>query len=339
MPAGTITANGRNTTQPTPAPARWGRLGTQLDAPMTAAEAMTAAGLDFEVRLAPIHTATGTPIPGKKAVLRLDNHHVLGIVSNGYSPIQNRQCFSFMDSLVTEGAVRYETVGCLDGGARVWLLARLPAHIRVKGSDDEIRKYLLLANSHDGSSALRCLFTSIRVCCANTLNAALRQGAGEGIAIRHRGDLAAKVREARQVLGLAQAYFDDLAGQIERAASFYPTHAQLDAYFKAIYPDPEDRHAARAQNVRTELTRLFEEGAGADIPQVRHTLWAGYNAVSEWIDHHRPTRGRDDADRAENRLASSLFGTGARLKARAFDLAHDMAAHGGTITTPTPAHE
>lgn len=336
MPAGTV--SGHNATLPPPT--RWGRLGNRLDGPATAAEAMAAAGLDFEVRLAAIQTTDGTPVPGKMAVLRTDTDRVLGVVSGGYSVIQNRQCFSFMDALVTEGAVRYETVGCLDGGARIWLLARLPAHIRVKGSDDEVRKYLLLANSHDGSSALRCLFTSVRVCCANTLNAALRQGAGEGIAIRHRGDLASKVREARQVLGLAQNYFDDLAGQIERTASFYPTPAQLDAYFKAVHPDPPDRHAARAQNVRNELARLFDEGAGADIPEVRHTLWAGYNAVSEWIDHHRPTRGKDDTDRAENRLASSLFGTGSRLKARAFDLAHEMAVNQGTIATiPTPAQE
>ena len=81
----------------------------------------------------------------------------------------------------------------------IQLLAKLPGHIRVRHSDDVSEKYLLLSNSHDGSSALRVYFTSIRVVCANTLAMADRQGRGEGIAIRHQGNLVAKIRQAREV--------------------------------------------------------------------------------------------------------------------------------------------
>jgi phage/plasmid-like protein (TIGR03299 family) len=322
MPADIATTNGRDAMMYAGA-APWHRLGKRLDAPATAAEAITAAGLDYSVELQSLKTETDLRVPRRKAVVRTDTKAVLGVVSRGYSPIQNRTCFDFLDSVVAENGLRYHTAGALGKGERIWMLARLPSHIRVKNSDDVTEKFLLLSNSHDGSSALRCFFTPIRVVCANTLTLAHLQHRGEGITIRHRGNLAAKARDA---LGLAQVFFDDLEGRIDRLASHSPTSAQLQVYFKTLFPDPEERRATRAENVRTALTELFESGMGQDIPQIRHTAWAAFNAVSEYVDHVKPTRGRDDDDRTSKRLESSLFGTGAALKSRAFDLALRMAA-------------
>lgn len=303
----------------------WHRLGTRLDSPATAQEAMEAAQLDYEVNLAGMTTDEGIPVPGKKAVVRSDTHDVLGVVGDRYQPIQNAECFSFLDAVVADGSLRYETAGALRKGEKVWMLAKLPGHIRVRHSEDISEKYLLLSNSHDGSSALRLHFTSVRVVCANTLTMADREGRGEGITIRHQGNLVAKIRQAREVLGIAARYFDDLSGQFDLLARHHPSYAQVSAYFKAVYPDPEDGSPTRAQNVRNELFRLFESGKGQDIPEIKLTSWAALNAVTEYVDHFRPTRAKSDFDRAANRLESSWFGTGSHLKQHAFNLALEMA--------------
>ncbi len=154
-----------------------------------------------------------------------------------------------------------------------------------------------------------------------------REGRGDGIAIRHQGDLAAKVREAQRVLGLARRFFDDLEGQFDLLARHHPSHAQVSAYFKALYPDPDEGNPARAQNVRDELFRLYESGQGQEIPEIRSTTWAALNAVTEYVDHHRPTRARSDFYRGANRLESAWFGSGSRLKQHAFQLALEMAAN------------
>ena len=302
----------------------WHGLGSQLAAPATARETIVAAGLDYEVELTSMTTTEGIPVPHKRAVVRTDSKDVLGVVGNTYVPVQNHQAFGFLDAVVADGGLRYHTAGALRKGERIWMLAKLPGSIRVRATDDISEKYLLLHNSHDGSSALRVFFTPIRVCCANTLAMADRNGKSEGIAIRHQGDLASKVRQARDVLGLAHRYFDDLAGQIDAMAAHQPTYAQVSAYFKSLVPDPEEGNKARAQNVRGELFRLYEEGKGQDMPGVRGTTWAALNAVTEYVDHLRPTRARREFDRAANRLESAWFGSGSVLKQKAFAAALAM---------------
>jgi len=304
----------------------WHGLGTKLDAPATALEAIEAAGLHYDVSLASLTTTDGIPVTSRKAVVRNDTNDVLGVVGNSYAPVQNRQAFAFLDAVVADGALRYHTAGALRKGEKIWLLAKLPGMIRIRFSEDVSEKYLLLTNSHDGSAALRVFFTSIRCVCANTLAMADREGRGEGISIRHQGDLTSKIRQARDVLGIAARYFDDLEGQFDMLARHYPSYAQVSGYFKALYPDPEEGNPARAENVRNDLFRLFEHGKGQDIPDIKSTSWAMLNAVTEYVDHHRPTRAGSEFDRAANRLESSWFGSGAKLKERAFGLAVELAS-------------
>ena len=304
----------------------WHHLGTKLDQPATAQEAIEAAGLNYLVELKSLKTNDGNEVPTRKATVRIDTNEVLGVVGNSYTPVQNFQAFGFLDSVVADGGLRYHTAGALGRGEKIWMLAKLSGQIQVRNSSDLVDKFLLLSNSHDGSAALRVYFTPIRVVCQNTLALAERRSEGQGVSILHKGDLQAKITEAQQVLGFAQRFYDDAAEWINRLASYYPTQDQLAGYFKAIYPDPEEgKDNTRAVNVRTELHRLFEDGIGHDEPEIKRSSWMAFNAVTEFVDHVRPGRGTNDADRSSRRLDSIWFGSGARLKQKAWDLALQMA--------------
>ncbi|MEQ9379590.1 MAG: hypothetical protein RJP95_01915, partial [Pirellulales bacterium] len=80
----------------------WHRLGTGLDRPATAAEAIDAAGLNYQVGLCPLKTIYGEPVTGRRAVIREDSRQVLGVVGDSYVPIQNRECFNFLDGVVDD---------------------------------------------------------------------------------------------------------------------------------------------------------------------------------------------------------------------------------------------
>ena len=60
----------------------WHRLGTKLDQPATAREAINAAGLDYRVELKPLQTIDGNDVPTRKATVRSDTNDVLGVVGN-----------------------------------------------------------------------------------------------------------------------------------------------------------------------------------------------------------------------------------------------------------------
>lgn len=307
--------------------APWHRLGTKLKRPATAKEAITAAGLDYTVSKTAIYAGPEHQrVPTHRAVVRDDTQDILGVVGKGYQLIQNHECFQFLDNVVEGGDIRYHTAGALGAGERIWMLAKLPGDIQIEGSSDVTEQYLLLSNSHNGGSALRVFFTPIRVVCDNTLTVATRQGVKQGVYIRHSGDLNEKVEEARKVLGLASKFYDEFGEQANHLARHQPSQQQLDDYFRAIYPDPLTGENTRARNSRRQLWQLFEEGRGQQDKKIRYTSWAALNAVTEYVDHHRTTRGRTEEAKDHSRLNSIWFGSGADLKRKAWTLALQMTA-------------
>jgi phage/plasmid-like protein (TIGR03299 family) len=318
--------------------APWHQLGRALSDPMTAREAISEGGLDYEVVSLPMFarvdqaalSAPGMPaptvappseiaVPSHYLNVRTDDYRSLGVVSDRYRVIQNRDAFDFLDSVAAERELRYHTVGAIGDGERIWMLARLTGDIEIRGTGgrDIVHKYLLLYNSHDGSSALRCLWTPTRVVCWNTLSAALSAGEGTGVTIRHTGDVEKKVDLARTTLGLAHKFFEAFGEGANLLSGYTPSKDQIEAYFRALYPDPKVGDPAKTKAIRMSLWGLFDQGMGQDLPGVRGTAWAGLNSVTEYVDHHVGSNPRA-------RLESSWWGDGAKMKVRAFDLALKM---------------
>ena len=130
----------------------WHGLGRiVMDAPASR-EALELAGLDWQVESRNIYSGTGSMIPGYRANVRSTDDSVLGVVSDRYRIVQNEEAFQFTDDLLGEG-VTYETAGSLQGGKKVWMLARLPRKYLIAG--DQVAPYLVIFNSHDGSSGVK----------------------------------------------------------------------------------------------------------------------------------------------------------------------------------------
>lgn len=176
----------------------WHGLGRIImDAPASR-EALELAGLDWQVESRNIYSGTGAMIPGYRANVRSTDDAVLGVVSDRYRIVQNEEAFQFTDDLLGEG-VTYETAGSLQGGKKVWMLARLPRKYLIAG--DQVVPYLVIFNSHDGSSGVKVAMTPIRVVCQNTLNLALNTAKRSWTA-RHTENVLLRVQDARETLQL-----------------------------------------------------------------------------------------------------------------------------------------
>lgn len=281
----------------------WHGLGTKVNEAPDSRTALTAAGLDWEVLQEPIHMADGKPIGGYKVNVRNMDRRVLGVVSDRYKIVQNREAFAFTDALLGEG-VRYETAGSLQEGKKVWLLAKLPHEYIISG--DRISPYLVFFNSHDGSGAIKAALTPIRVVCQNTLNLAL-SSAKRSWSMIHTGDIRGKIEEARDTLLLAETYMDSLGKAFEELRGKKLTEKQVKEYIEILLPIEDGSTPQQARNMRKlqedMKLRYF------DAPDLRDVGNNGYrfiNAVSDFATHSNPLR--KTANYKENLFARTAEG-------------------------------
>ena len=296
----------------------WHGLGVRVEEAPTSADALRLAGLDWEVAQEPIFTEGGDAIAGYKVNVRDSDRKVLGVVSDRYKIIQNREAFAFTDSLI-DGEVRYETAGSLQGGKKIWLLAKLP-ETEIVG--DKTEPYLCFSNTHDGSGAIRVCMTPIRVVCNNTLNFALNT-AKRAWAVRHTGDIQAKLHEARVCLDMANKYMDKLGEYADQMANTTVTDERIKAILDEMFPvteDMSDREKRNAEKVKTEYMVCY---FAPDILKFKGTAWGALNAMSDMVSHNAPRRqtsnyrennwGRImDGHAMMDKMASLLVGAGAR---------------------------
>jgi phage/plasmid-like protein (TIGR03299 family) len=291
----------------------WHGLGQALDKPATAEEAIKAANLGWTVSKRELITVDGIPITGHKAVIRDDNKFPLSVMSDDYEIVQNTEAFAFFDSVVGTGGAYYETAGSIQGGKKVFLVAKLPEVIKAT-KNDITEQYLTLVNSYDGKMSLRMMFSPIRVVCANTLRAALRN-MNESISIRHIGDVDAKIREAQNALGLAHRYFAEYQEIVDRLVKAVATKEMVESFLNSCFEiTPPEEVSTRTKNAMNVVKHLFNSPNNTDYG-ISGTAWALYNAATEYADH-AATSVKGDADR---RMNSIMFGSSANFKQRAMD--------------------
>lgn len=265
----------------------WHGLGTKVMEAPDSKEALVLSGLDWKVLQEPIYTGTGDAVEGYKANVRDMDRKVLGVVTDRYKVVQNREAFAFTDSLLKEG-VRYETAGSLQGGRRTWMLAHMPHEYIILG--EKFSPYLLFSNTHDGSGAVKVALTPIRVVCQNTLNLALST-AKRSWSMMHTGNIQGKIQEARETLMMAEDYMDSLGQEFEALRKKKVTDREVKDYIEILLPMEDGSTPQQVKNVK----RLREDMAcryfdAPDLQDVGKNAYRFINAVSDFATHSKPLR-------------------------------------------------
>lgn len=281
----------------------WHGLGTMVQDAPTSAEALSHAGLDWNVVQKSLATEDGIPIPGFKANIRDSDEKVLGVVTDRYKVVQNTDAFSFTDELLGEG-VTYETAGSLQDGRRTWLLAKLPQRYIIAG--DEIAPFLVFMNSHDGNGAIKAAMTPIRVVCQNTLNLALST-AKRYWSTHHTGDIKGKLEDAKYTLLYADQYMAELGKAIDTMNRTKLSDRQIYEYIDALFPllyHPSEQQKKNLMQMKEDIKiRYFD---APDLQDTGKNAYRFVNAVSDFATHARPLRER--ANYKESLFARTVDG-------------------------------
>lgn len=310
----------------------WHTVGQRHEGLMTVEKSMEESNLGFTVSKRDLYT-TGNDgeqilVPGRVAIVRDDTDLILSVMSDSYAVIQNEYTAELIKAMVGEGA-SVATAGSLHGGKKIFFQMEVGDSFFVGDrSDEEVKKFLLVGNSHDGSTAQFMMSTPIRVVCQNTLNAALDAKSKNIVKVYHRKGYASKAQEAVRLLGIADEYYEAFKASANKLIQMEISSTYVDGFINALIPAEADENgeiATRTANRRDEIKALFAGGMGNH----GKTRWDLFNAVTEFVDHKqggRVTQKRmnlSDASiniEAEQRLERAIFGAGATLKQKAMDL-------------------
>jgi len=300
----------------------WHGLGVKIEEAPSTEQAIVLAGLNWEVGKKTLVTQDDQQVVPAFATYRKADNKVLGVVGPKYEPLQNRDAFAWFNLLVESGDVSLETAGSLKEGKRVWVLAAINRDPIEVAKDDIVKKYILLSNSHDGTLSVRLGFSPIRVVCNNTLTLAESDKAGsELIRVRHSKRTSETLEKLREVINVADRQFQATADQCYKLLANTQINAEdLRKYIKLVMEMPMDKPLSKPATQTVELIEeLFQAGRGNDLPGVKGSYWAAYNAITENLSYFR---GRNQ----DSRLDSLWFGDGAQINRSALAIAARMAA-------------
>ena len=293
----------------------WHGLGTLVDPSISLDEFQLKAGLNWTVSKRPVmfhsfdpqYGLQHLPFKDRFVLARDSDDRPFSVVSGRYKPVQPKEIFAFFKDLLDMYGMKIHTAGSLKEGGRIWCLAETGDVHKVLNVD-EVQSYLLLATSYDLTMSTIAQFTSVRVVCNNTLQAAMGNSTGR-VTIPHMKNF--DEEEIKAQLGIGREQFVAFGEMLDSLAKIKLdlsiAKSVIDHAFK-VHPNdvtnPDRLHVANVVDLFQ-----YRKYIGADL--AGDTAWGLLNATTEYVDFRKRARSQG------NRLDSAWFGQGADIKQRA----------------------
>lgn len=276
------------------------------------------------------------PLVNHKLIVRDDSAAELSVVRSAFPLIHHATMGDLLDVIAAEAgtAFKFETAGSLQGGRKVYAVARLDEPFVIPGDDSATYPYFAIQNAHDGEGACRIIPTQVRIVCMNTYQLASERATYE-VVIRHAGDPTERVEAAKLTLANARAAAVHYQETMTELTGLNYSDGVLATFLERMFPTPEggsDRLMAE-RNERRSLCRamLVESPTLAPLPDTAYKL---VQLIGEYSDHLRRLPA-DPIKRQEIYLRRTMFneGDGAALKAGVIDVARDLCSSHSPATT------
>jgi phage/plasmid-like protein (TIGR03299 family) len=280
-------------------------------------------------------------IDNTMATMRLDTNKSLGIVSDKYGIVQNEDAFKFVDMFCSgkfadrDNTPVIETCGVLGKGERIFVTAKFPKSIVLDAKrDDLVDMYVVFTTSHDGTGAVRCVCTPIRVVCNNTLNWAMKENIGR-IAFRHSSKVMSRLdllneenaEFAYKALNVAETYANGLKESFDHLRNIKLAERDLDNIIAQVVLAPDaakefmqtrniesDAIKTRGRNIFLGVKECLETGVGQEGQERGTAMWL-LNGLTSYYQNEATERSE------EIKFDSILDGNIYKKVQKAYDLA------------------
>lgn len=296
----------------------WHYLGTSMKGLGTVEEMLEASQANYNVLLTNVAAVDedgnvilnpdGSPviIEDSRATIRENadgTYDGLATVGTRYTVKQNIEVAERALAVVgaSSGDAVVDTAGVLLDGRRFFMTLDLGSLIiDPKGVNDLIQRYLVVSAGHDGVWPVRYANTDIRAVCNNTVRLGLSQARRVFVA-RHTKNIDDLFEDAQEVLGMSTDWavtFRSMAEQMLKIS--VPTSSrQIDLILDRVFPAKKgETERMKYQRERHNLTIRSIYESDKNAAGFGHNGWSMYNAIGEYLDHHR------DADPKMRAMAS-----------------------------------
>ena len=164
----------------------------------------------------------------------------LGIHKGRYRVFQNEEVRDFAEGIVGEGG-KWDCAGAIKDGKQIFYTIEITDNdflLDPNGSADEVKTYVVVRSSHDGSLAVEAITTPIRVVCQNTVTWAFK-GATDRFKVRHTESMEGRIQQAQQTLKIADRYMAAFQKEAREMLEIELTKKQFDELVTGIYPQPK----------------------------------------------------------------------------------------------------
>ena len=282
-------------------------IGNDVKGVTSVGEALERHGMDWTVEKRPTffkkNDGTDAQMGTSFATVRSDNETMLGRVGGDYVPMSNVDALKHVDALIASGIATLDSVFELKGGKRVGASLSLKESISIAG-EDLINMYIVVMTSHDGTKADVTAITPIRMFCTNQM-ALITREARQSWSVRHLSTMADNLKLVEDELKMITNY----SAWLKRTGEELINKTLSEIELQGVLQD-----ALSFVNEKDRKTKMINEitGVFSTSPligeQFRGTAWAGLNAATEYMDHHRNYR------TATARYNAITYGVGARVR-------------------------
>lgn len=266
-------------------------------------EAMEACGLNFTVTSEDVKFSYDEPVdgstltyynsvPGYQVTVRSDSHEPLGVVSNTYKIVQNKEIFSILEPFINAGGV--VTNGGMTPEGLCFMVVRMAVE-NVAGDDYEIN--VMATNSHNGRFPASILWTPVRIICQNMYRS-LMNNTDSVVRLRHSLNITGRLgamKTAYEAFNQLDDLFDrDVVSLKERKAKH-----SIDEVVEYMFPYSNlnvDSARYQSSKDRVDERRAYYINHYYNSPtnSDHGTCFALVNAYYDYMSHDVPVRSTED---------------------------------------------
>ena len=249
-------------------------------------------GLDYIVEQTDAWDDKMQRVPNLLVNRRTDTSEIVGVTSDRYGVVQNRDAFTMLDPFLSAGGI-ITNAGQTEGGMAFMVMVISSYAFGYKG--DEFSLYVCCMNSFNGRFPLALFVTPIRVICQNMFRQ-LMGSSDTVVSIKHgkfAPDRVLSVTRANEFLIDYQGDFLDRLFDYEHERR---SQQDVDNFVEAMFPfvpvTPANPRAKQSNERIAAMRKDFVEDYyhAPDNWSYEGTKLGIVNAYYDWITHAQPAR-------------------------------------------------